>query len=106
MTYNFAALSPADFEDLSRDLIGRDLGTRFEAFGPGPDGGIDGRYSAADAIVLQAKHFAGSTFSKLKSQMRTERRAIDRISASRYLLTTSRALSPDNKEELRSLGRY
>lgn len=37
MTYNFSTLAHADFEDLVRDLLGRELGVRFEAFGPGPD---------------------------------------------------------------------
>jgi hypothetical protein len=35
MAYNFAELSPADFEDLVRDLIGRELDVRFEAFAAG-----------------------------------------------------------------------
>jgi hypothetical protein len=42
MSYDFASLSPADFEDLVRDLVNRELGVRFEAFAPGPDGGIMG----------------------------------------------------------------
>lgn len=41
MTYDFSNLASADFEDLVRDLIGRELNVRFEAFGPGPDGGMD-----------------------------------------------------------------
>lgn len=32
MGYDYKNLSPADFEDLARDLIGRDIGVRFEAF--------------------------------------------------------------------------
>lgn len=43
MPYTFDNLSPADFEDLVRDLIGREFGVRFEAFAAGPDGGMDGR---------------------------------------------------------------
>ena len=34
MTYSLASLSPADFEDLARDLLGLELACRFEAFGP------------------------------------------------------------------------
>ncbi len=45
MSYDFSNLAPADFEDLVRDLVGRELGIRFEAFGPGPDGGMDGRHA-------------------------------------------------------------
>jgi hypothetical protein len=104
MAYNFLGLSSADFEDLARDLIGREIGVRFEAFAAGPDNGIDGRHaSAAKNIVLQAKHFAGSTFTTLKSRMRRERKAIDGLSPKRYILATSRALSPPNKKSLATI---
>ena len=46
MSYDFVNLSHADFEDLVRELIGRQLKIRFEAFSAGPDGGMDGRHSA------------------------------------------------------------
>jgi len=85
MAYDFAALSPADFEDLARDLAGRELGVRFEAFASGPDGGMDGRHaSAAGDIVLQAKHYSASNFAALHAQMRRERAAIDRLAPLRY----------------------
>lgn len=103
MSYDFANLSPADFEDLVRELIGRELKIRFEAFGAGPDGGMDGRHAAgAKATILQAKHYAGSPFAKLKSALKKERASIDRIrpKSKRYLLATSRALTPPNKAAL------
>lgn len=57
MIYDFKTLSPADFEDLSRDLVGAEYRTRFEGFASGPDGGIDGRHAAAaGTTILQAKH--------------------------------------------------
>jgi hypothetical protein len=84
-----------------RDLVGCELGVRFEAFAAGPDGGTDGRHAMCDgAIILQAKHYVGSTYSALKSKMSRERASIDRLSPARYILTTSRALSPENKREL------
>lgn len=101
MTFSFDALSPADFEDLSRDLIGRELGVRFEAFGPGRDGGVDGRHAAAgDATILQAKHYRLSNFDALARTMRKERVSIDALTPNRYLLTTSRPLTPPNKDRL------
>jgi hypothetical protein len=106
MSYDFANLSPADFEDLVRELIGRELKIRFEAFGAGPDGGMDARHAAgAKATILQAKHYAGSTFAKLKSALKKERVAIDRIrpKPSRYLLATSRPLTPPNKAALATI---
>lgn len=74
MSYDFRNLSPADFEDLVRDLIGKEEGLRFEAFCEGPDGGIDGRHAqASGSIILQAKHYEGSPFSKLTAVMKRER---------------------------------
>jgi hypothetical protein len=101
MSYNFANLAPPDFEDLARDLIGSELNVRFEAFGPGPDGGTDGRHSRGGKIkILQAKHYAGSSFKALLAAMKRERSAIDRLKPGRYLLATSRPLTPPNKTNL------
>jgi Restriction endonuclease len=102
MTYDFCNLSYLDFEDLARDLIGRELGMRFEAFCAGPDGGIDGRNATAKTSlsVLQAKHYAGSTFSDLKSAMKRARPAIDKLKPTRYILATSCGFTPTSKAEL------
>ncbi|QAB00965.1 MULTISPECIES: TIR domain-containing protein [Agrobacterium tumefaciens complex] len=101
MKYDFSTLSADDFEDLSRDLVGRDLGMRFEAFTAGTDGGIDGRHAVADgAVILQAKHYSRSGFSKLKSKMKEERPSIDGLTPKRYVLATSVALTPANKVTL------
>ena len=46
--YDFtAALSPIDFELLSKDLLEAELGIRFENFREGRDRGIDLRYAPA-----------------------------------------------------------
>jgi len=104
LTFNFDALSPADFEDLSRDLLGRELGVRFEAFGPGRDGGVDGRHSAAgETTILQAKHYRLSNFDALMRTMQKERASIDALEPNRYLLTTSRPLTPPNKDRLATI---
>jgi hypothetical protein len=101
MTYDFSSLSPADFEDLTRDLLGRELGIRFEAFPDGPDDGMDGRHAAADGhVILQAKHYYRSGFAKLKAKMKTERTTIDALQSERYVLATSSALTPANKTQL------
>jgi Restriction endonuclease len=101
MAYEFGNLSHADFEDLVRDLVGRELGVRFEAFAAGPDCGMDGRHSRGDSTtVLQAKHYAGSGYAALKSEIKRERASIDRLSADRYVLATSCPLTPPRKQEL------
>jgi hypothetical protein len=104
MKYDFANLSPDEFEDLSRDLVGAELGMRFEAFTVGADDGMDGRHAKADGVVImQAKHYFRSGFAKLKSKMRDERASIDALAPKRYVLTTSVALTPANKEALAAI---
>ncbi|WP_424830720.1 restriction endonuclease [Ruegeria sp.] len=101
MSYDFTQLSHSDFEDLCRDLIGAELGISFEAFGPGPDGGVDGRHSKSDRLtVLQAKHYAKSSFSTLLSAMKREKTKIDVLAPQRYVLATSRALTPKKKKKI------
>lgn len=101
MAYDFSSLSPSEFEDLTRDLLGRELGVRFEAFTDGPDDGMDGRHAAAGGdVILQAKHYYRSGFSKLKSKMKQERATIDALGSARYLLATSVALTPAKKSSL------
>nr|WP_159712883.1 hypothetical protein [Geminicoccus flavidas] len=101
MEYNFSSLSHADFEDLARDLVGRRLGIAFEAFGAGPDDGMDGRHIAGSRLtVLQAKHYAGSSFRNLQSTMKRERIKIDRLNPARYILATSQSLTPPRKDIL------
>ncbi len=105
MTYDFKNLSFADFEDIVRDLIGKEIGVRFEAFCAGPDGGIDGRHSQCDGgkIILQAKHYEGSPPSKLKAAMRRERKSIDSLAPGRYVLATSSKITPRSKADLAAL---
>jgi DNA polymerase III delta prime subunit len=104
MSYNFANLAPPDFEDLARELVGSELNVRFEAFGSGPDGGADGRHSKGGKTkILQVKHYAGSSFKALLAVMKRERSAIDSLKPDRYLLATSRPLSPSNKIKLEKI---
>ena len=98
MAYEFGILSPADFEDLVRDLIGREFGVRFEAFAAGPDGGMDGRHAKGVPGYLHAKHYADFTHAALKSEMKRERSSIDRLAPTRYVLATSCPLTPLQKK--------
>lgn len=101
MNYDFKNLSYADFEDLTRDLIGKELGVRFESFSEGPDGGIDGRHSKGESlIILQSKHYSKSLFSNLKNTMKRESKVVRNLNATRYILVTSQPLTPKKKATL------
>lgn len=101
MPHDFSALSPTQFEFLAADLIGRDIGVRFEQFGAGPDGGIDCRHAKGPNLtILQAKNYEGSGFSLLKRVLQKERETIDRLAANRYILSTSVSMTQKRKRIL------
>ena len=94
-------LSHIDFEDLCRDIARAETGKRFSAFGPGPDGGVDGRHSrGADATILQCKHFVGSSFAALKSSLKKEVLKVAKLKPKRYLFFTSQSLTPNKSDQL------
>lgn len=91
-----------DFEELVRDLLGAELGVRFESFGPGRDLGIDFRFSSSlGDIVVQAKHFADSGSKALVRAARLENPKVAALKPARYLFATSVSLTPSSKQELR-----
>lgn len=97
-------LSPIDFEELSRDLAQALIGVRFEAFGPGPDGGMDGRHAkSGKTTILQSKHYLKSSFADLKKAIRSEIKKVKRLKPSRYILITSQSMTPTKKSQLLEL---
>ena len=102
MPHDFSALSPSQFEALSADLIGRLQEVRFEEFGEGADGGIDGRYvqDGDGATILQAKRYEKTAITALKREMQGEREKIDRLAPQRYILSTSVSMTPGRKRDL------
>ena len=101
-------LSDIDFEELCRDIARAETGMRFSAFGPGPDGGIDGRHAKDDKqTILQCKHYIGSSFPQLKSAMVKEIKKLSELKPNRYLLFTSQSLTPSRSDKLAAvLGDY
>ena len=94
-------LSFIDFEELCRDLARAETGKRFSAFGPGPDGGVDGRHSRGDeSTILQCKHYSRSSFSVLKSALRKEVRKVEKLTPKRYLFFTSHSLTRSESNQL------
>lgn len=103
MEYDFSSLNDRDFEALSLDLLAKHFQTRIERFKPGKDGGVDGRWFASNGkeIVVQCKHWAQSGVDRLISHMAgAEKKKLDKIRPTRYLLATSVPLSRANKARL------
>jgi hypothetical protein len=102
--YDFKQLSPADFEDLTRDLLQKHWKVRLEAFKNGRDTGIDLRYAALPgrSLIVQCKHFVGSNLTKLLRELRTnEMPKVVRLAPDRYVLATSLPLNPADKDKIR-----
>lgn len=120
--YDFTAcLSPLDFELLSKDLLEAELGIQLENFSEGRDKGIDLRYApirgAGRAVfnlasmgmqreppklIVQCKRY--SEFSDLKSTLKNKELAkIQELKPTRYVLTTSVSLSPQQSEEIKGI---
>ncbi len=107
MNYNFSSINDKDLEDLTRDLLSKDLNTNFQSFKKGRDKGIDLRYSTVgneNEIIIQVKHYPGSKYSNLKSDLKNkELPKIEELQPKRYLVVTSLPLSPTNKEEIKKI---
>jgi len=104
--YNFANLSPYDFEVFIRDLLNASQNLRLRAFAQGRDGGIDLRGMQAGQaethVIVQCKHMMGSTYSSLLTKVKAEKKKLDKLKRkpSRYILATTRPLTAANIDEL------
>lgn len=103
-TYDFHKIfSPTEFENFARDVMQVREGILFESFAEGADQGIDNRRILEDGtcIILQAKRWGNSEPIRL-SQLRQEREKLDRLERKpdRYILVTSRDMTPLQKERV------
>lgn len=104
--YDFHTLSPTDFEQLTRDLLQKELGCSIESFKAGADGGIDLRFAKVGdegAHIVQCKRYVRSTFYKLKSELVKEVEKLQKLQPSRYYLSTALPLSPQQKDQVLNL---
>ncbi|TAE40973.1 MAG: hypothetical protein EAY79_02690 [Runella slithyformis] len=105
MNYNFSTLNDKEFEQITKDLLNAKFDLNLQNFKSGPDGGVDLRFSTSEndnSIVVQAKHYLGSGFSKLKSKLLSEELSkIKKLSPDRYIVVTSLPLSAAQKDQLR-----
>ena len=100
LNYDFQnLLSAYEFECFSRDLLNAHEDLSLSSFAEGRDGGIDLRYSKGyHTIIVQAKRF--KNYIQLKSTLKKEVNKVKKLNPSRYIITTSVDLSPNNKKEI------
>lgn len=105
--YTFSSINDKEFELLVLDLLNAKLKLNLQAFKVGQDQGIDLRYSSAEnnnQIVVQAKHYVGSGYSKFKKVfVKDELKKIKVLNPTRYIVATSLPLSAKQKDELKEL---
>ncbi|MEA1848159.1 restriction endonuclease [Chryseobacterium sp. MHB01] len=105
--YDFSTLNDRDLEELTRDLLSKKLNIEFQSFKPGPDRGIDLRYSTINdenEIVVQVKHYLSSGISKLKLELKNkEIHKVVSLEPKRYIFCTSLPLSPQDKEDIKNI---
>ena len=98
MAVDWKQISPKEFEEITRDLIGAHLGMRVESFGEGTDGGIDLRMDNGK-IIVQCKRISGP-FRELMSKLRKEKTKLDNQKFEKYMIVTTCHLSPMNKTQI------
>ena len=103
LDYDFLILQHNEFECLTRDLLQKKEHVFVESFTPGRDGGIDLRFAeiSGETSIVQCKRF--TDFSDLYGNLKKEVAKVKRLKPARYLLSTSVALTPKNKDMIMSL---
>ena len=104
MAYDFMTLSPEDFEALSADLLSKALGVSLQQYKAGPDEGIDLRFALTKQgtgdLVVQCKRYSPKAFAQLLRSLRGEIPKLEKIKPSRYVVSSSVELSPNNKQQI------
>lgn len=104
MGYDFSTLSPDEFEELTCDLLSRLWDIRLEIFKAGKDGGVDLRHSRTledqPHAIVQCKRYAQHRFRSLINSLGGELSNLEKVRPARYVVVTSVALSPANKDEI------
>lgn len=102
--YHLEVLNDKEFEELSKDLLEKELGVQFQIFKTGRDKGIDLRYACTkeNEIIVQAKRFIRSTFPNLTTELNNEKLKMSKLfnKPDRYILITALDLSVDQVDKV------
>jgi hypothetical protein len=101
---NWDNVSDYELESIVGDLLGAELGVRFERFTPGRDQGIDLRHlrKGRGPDVVQCKHYKSSRWEDLLRAAKRETKRLAKMEPTpgSYRFVTSLGLSPKRKAEL------
>jgi DNA polymerase III delta prime subunit len=105
--YTFSTLNDKEFEQIVKDLLNVKYNLNLQDYKVGKDKGIDLRYSKPknnNAIVVQAKHYVGSSYSQLKHTLiKKELDKIKKLNPDRYIVVTSLPLNASQQDELKDI---
>ncbi|MBW3020171.1 hypothetical protein KY334_02655, partial [Candidatus Woesearchaeota archaeon] len=102
--YDLSKLNSSEvFENISRDLLQRELTITFESFKNGADQGIDFRHmiSKDKAIIVQAKKYRDID-QVINAFKYCELPKVRKLKPYRYIITTSAELKPEDKDKILS----
>lgn len=99
--FDLSNLNDYEFELLCKDILQKKLSTKLYVFSRGVDGGIDiCDKNKNPTIIIQAKHYSGSTYSQLKSSLKKEVAKVIKHNPKSYYICTSLSLTKKNKNEI------
>jgi len=107
LNHDFLNLSPAEFENLVRDLLQEQLSVLIENFPEGTDDGIDLRYTttSGEIVIIQCKRYR--SFPSLYKKLEEEVSKVEKLNPAKYMVATSVSLTPSRKRKIRELfGNY
>ncbi|NLB43272.1 MAG: hypothetical protein GX815_13675, partial [Clostridiales bacterium] len=99
--FDLSNLNDYEFEILCKDIMQDLLDEELFTFSRGVDAGVDiCDKEKTPTIIIQAKHYAGSTYSQLKSSLKKDVTKIQRHHPKKYFVCTSQSLTRKNKQEI------
>ena len=99
--YNYSNLNDVEFEALCKDVMEKKLSTNLRLFAKGRDGGIDLTNNAVTHdIIIQVKHYIGSTFSNLRTTLKAEIKNVDKWKPNQYYVCCGMQLTNANISEI------
>lgn len=99
--FDLSNLNDYEFEILCKDIMQEKLGVKLFIFSRGVDAGVDICDKEKNpTIMIQVKHYAGSTYSQLKSSLKKEVEKVHQHYPEKYFVCTSQSLTRKNMLEI------
>ncbi len=106
MEFDFSKLNDREFEALGASVIERIKEKRVETFKAGRDGGVDGRFwiGKNKEGIIQCKHYSETPYRTLIKKLNSEELPkVHKLKPSQYIFITSKKLSRNNKQEIKTI---